>query len=325
MSNGFTSRKFYNIVCSSLLVMSLVACGMESRDHTNPENDVQQEAQVKTKTLVDAIGNKVQVPVNPKRIIASYLEDHLVALGVTPVAQWSVNDGTSIQNYLQDALKDVPVIAHDLPFETVQSYAPDLILMESAAMVEGDKYAQYSKIAPTYVVDKEVNNDWRAELLQIGEVLGMKDQAEDVLKQYDEKIATVKAEIAKQGEMPSTAAIWLVGGSFFVVGENVSSGAVMYEDLGLKVPEVVKEISASATANWSAISLEKLVTLDADYIFLINSDGEKPEVLSDKLWQSVPAVKAGHVYTYSPNESWLYSGAIANTQIIDDIQKVFTK
>ena len=153
----------------------------------------------------------------------------------------------------------------------------------------------------------------------------IRDRAEDVLKQYDEKIATVKAEIAKQGEMPSTAAIWLVGGSFFVVGENVSSGAVMYEDLGLKVPEVVKEISASATANWSAISLEKLVTLDADYIFLINSDGEKPEVLSDKLWQSVPAVKAGHVYTYSPNESWLYSGAIANTQIIDDIQKVFTK
>jgi hypothetical protein len=27
------------------------------------------------------------VPANPKRIIASYLEDHLVALGVKPVAQ----------------------------------------------------------------------------------------------------------------------------------------------------------------------------------------------------------------------------------------------
>ena len=95
------------------------------------------------------------------------------------------------------------------------------------------------------------------------------------------------------------------------MSENLSSGAAMYEDLGLKVPEVVKEISASGESNWNAISLEKLVELNADHLFLINSDAASGSAsLSDALWKSVPAVKAGNVYEFSPDESWLYTGAM---------------
>ena len=34
--------------------------------------------------LTDAMGHEVTIPANPERIIASYLEDNLVALGITP-------------------------------------------------------------------------------------------------------------------------------------------------------------------------------------------------------------------------------------------------
>lgn len=331
MNKLLDKNKWIQLVGAGALALTLAACGDEetkedqtSTDQTEEQATDTQESE--TRTLTDAMGNEVVIPANPERILATYLEDNLVALGITPVAQWSVNDGASIQGYLQDDLKDVPMIPHDLPFEAVQEYAPDLIIMDSASMVEGGKYEQYSKIAPTYVIGTEVNNDWRDELKRVGEVFGKEDEAQKALDNYDAKAAEAKATIEAEVGNPSVAAVWLVGGKFFVVGETLSSGAVMYGDLGLTVPAVVKEISASATGNWSEISLEKLVELDAEHLFLINSDtASGSTALSDALWNSVPAVKAGNLYEFAENESWLYTGTIANEQIIDNVLKSLVK
>lgn len=330
MKNLLGKNKWLQLVGAGALALTLAACGNEEKTENQTSTDQSEQTaetqESDTRTLTDAMGNEVEVPVNPKRVLASYLEDNLVALGITPVAQWSVKDGASIQGYLKGDLKDVPTIPHDLPFEAVQEYAPDLIIMDSASMVEGGKYEQYSKIAPTYVIGTEVNNDWRDELKRVGEVFGKEAEAQKALEDYDAKAAEAKATIEAEVGNPSVAAVWLVGGKFFVVGENLSSGAVMYGDLGLKIPAVVKEISASATGNWSEISLEKLVELDAEHLFLINSDTTSGSgALSDALWNSVPAVKAGNVYEFSPDESWLYTGTIANEQIIDNILKSIVK
>lgn len=332
MFNMLKNKKFMHVIGAGLLAISLSGCGddkEEAKDDSTEGPETSEQAKEETateRTLTDAMGNEVVVPANPEKVIATYLEDNLVALGIKPVAQWSVNDGASIQGYLQGDLEGIPTIPHDLPFEAVQKFSPDLIIMDSASMVEGGKYEQYSKIAPTYVIGTEVNNDWRDELLRVGEVFGKKDEAEKVLAEYEEKANEAKAEIESKVGNPSVAAIWLVGGSFFVVSDSLSSGAVMYHDLGLKVPDVVKEISASGESNWNAVSLEKLVELDAEYLFLINSDtASGSTALSDSLWKSIPAVKDGKVFEFSPDESWLYTGAIANGQIIDNILESITK
>ena len=327
MFSILNKKKSLQLVGVGMLALTLAACGEEkaSEEPTSTEQTEQQstdtgEAEVSTRTVTDAMGNEVVIPANPERVLATYLEDNLVALGIKPVAQWSVKDGASVQGYLQGELEGIPTIPHDLPFEAVQEGAPDLIIMDSATMVEGGKYEQYSKIAPTYVIGTEMNNDWRDELLRVGEVFDKKEEAQKALDNYDAKAAAAKETIEKEVGNPSVAAIWLVGGKFFIVSETLSG------DLGLKVPDVVKEISASATGNWSAISLEKLVELDAEHLFLINSDTESgSEALSEALWNSVPAVKAGNVYEFSPDESWLYTGAIANSQMIDNILKSIVK
>lgn len=331
MINMLTKKKLMQLLGAGLLVVSLAACGDTEDEQAEPQQNDQagQETNDETaseRVLTDAMGHEVTIPANPERVIASYLEDNLVALGITPVAQWSVNDGASIQGYLQGELEGVPTIPHDLPFEAVQQLSPDLIIMDSASMVEGGKYDQYNKIAPTYVIGTEVNNDWRDELLRVGEVFGKEDEAKKVLEEYETKAKEAKTQIESAVGNPSAAAIWLVGGSFFVVSDTLSSGAVMYQDLGLEVPKVVQEISASAESNWNAISLEKLVELDADYLFLINSDSASGSTaLNEALWKNIPAVKAGNVFEFTPDESWLYTGAIANGQIIDNIIKSIVK
>ncbi|TFE19785.1 iron-hydroxamate ABC transporter substrate-binding protein [Cohnella luojiensis] len=319
-----------------VLTMLLAACGNNKASESSPaassatasaETSASPSASAEAaveKTMTDALGHEVKIPANPQRIIASYLEDHLVALGVKPVAQWSVPNG--IQYYLQTDLEGIPTLAWDMPFEAVTSFEPDLIIMGSASSVEGDKYTQYSQIAPTYTIGDKLNGDWRQSLLKIGEILNKSDLAEKVLADYEAKANEAKNKLQQVAPDQSVAAIWLVQKQFFVVSENLSSGSVLYKDLGLKVPSVVTELSKTSESNWLPISLEQLAQLDADQLFLINSDAATgSETLKDPVWQGIPAVKNGRIYEYPNTSSWLYTGSIANAQIIDDVLESLVK
>lgn len=136
---------------SSFLALSLtlVGCGDTSENGAKTKDTKTEQAAEELSTeriLTDAMGHEVTIPAKPERIIASYLEDNLVALDITPLAQWTVNDGASIQNYLQDYLKDVPTIPYDLPFEVVTSFSPDLLVMSSAEAVEGGNTSSIQKL-----------------------------------------------------------------------------------------------------------------------------------------------------------------------------------
>lgn len=331
----FNRNKKLIMLLITVIVMSiwLAACGTKPEENgaageTNaePKTETQSEAPTE-RTLTDAMGHDVTIPANPERVIASYLEDHLVTLGVKPAAQWSSHNGSGLQDYLQKDLKGIPGIASDLPFEAVASFSPDLIIIGSQSSVEGEKYEQYNKIAPTYVLGDDINKDWRQALLKIGEILNLSDKAQKALDDYDAKAKEIKEKVTSAtGGTKSAAALWLFNNKFYIVSENVSSGDVMYNELGLVKPEVVKEVSARATGNWSEISLEKIAAMDADYLFLVNSDkGAGAEALQDAVWQSIPAVKNGDVYEFESTRSWLYSGVQANTQILEDIQNSIVK
>ncbi|MBA2176240.1 ABC transporter substrate-binding protein [Halobacillus locisalis] len=324
-------KMFYIALAMIGLILFTAACGGDTNDsqdeadtteNTETENTENEEAASEERTLTDAVGNEVTIPADPQNIIASYLEDYLVALDVTPAAQWSVQGGESVQGYLQDSLGDVPTIPYDLPLESVASFEPDLLLMDSAGMVEGNKYDQYSRIAPTYVVGEAQNNDWRTELERVGEVLGKEDEAAQILEDYEQNVEETKTAVQDAIGDDSIAAIWLVGNTFYVVNDQLSAGDVLYNDLGVTAPNVVQEIANSSESNWSEISLEKLAQLDADHIILINDDGEGSEMLQDEIWQNIPAVQNGNIYEYaSEDSSWLYTGPIANEMMLEDIKE----
>ena len=329
------------LVLISLMVMSLwlAACGdnKESSEATSSAaagtasptasaapTTVPTAAAPTEKTMTDGMGHDVVIPANPQNIIASYLEDYLVALGVKPAAQWSVANG--IQDYLQGSLNGVPTIPYDLPYEVVTSFSPDLLIIGTNSAVEGGKYEEYAKIAPTFVLGDETANDWRKALLKIGEVLNKSDEAQKAIDTYNAKVADAKTKLQAAAPDQSVAAIWLVQKTFYVVSDKLSGGAVLYNDLGMKAPEVVKEISASGTGHWNPISLEKLADLDADNVILINSDkGTGSEALNDPLWKSIPAVKNGKVFEYPATTSWLYYGPIASSQMIDNVLESIAK
>lgn len=312
----WSKRSTWLTLLAACSLTLLGACGTNN-DSTNSSGSTTASSEIAT-TFTDAMGNEVTVPENPQRVIGSYLEDYLVALGVTPVAQWTVGNDSD-QAYLQDKLAEVPRINYDLPFEDVLSFEPDLLLMDSNSMVEGDKYDQYSKIAPTYVVTNGEDVTWRERLTDIAKVLHKEEQAAQVEADYDELVAATKETYADQIQGKSIAVLWVVNNSVFMVSETKSSGQLLYHELGFEVPSLVSEISESATADWSAVSLEKLAELDADYLILVNSD-KGADFFSEQVWQNLDAVKNNHLWEFGPESSWLYNGPIAYTKMIEDIQ-----
>lgn len=310
-------NKLFTISSALLLVGLLSACspGSSTTEETTASSTTADNG---THTLTDTLGHSVEIPNQPKRIIGSYLEDYLVALGESPVAQWTVGSG-SIQDYLQDDLKDIPTISYDLPYENVLSFEPDLLLISSSATVEGGKYEQYSKIAPTYVVKNGTDVTWEEQLRDIGKVLNKEDKAEEIIQDYQDYAKETREELSDQIDGKTAAVLWVTNNSAFMVSQNRSSGRIVYEDLQFGVPSLVEEVSKEATSDWSAVSSEKLAELDADYIILVNSD-EQAAMFNEHTWQNLKAVKADQVLEFGPTSSWLYNGPIASRQMIDDIK-----
>ncbi|MGG5316682.1 ABC transporter substrate-binding protein [Enterococcus sp. AZ072] len=307
------NRKIVLAAAALFALVGLAACGQSGTTESS-SNDTS------TRQLTDAQDHKVEIPEKPKRVIASYLEDYLVALDEKPVAQWTVGKG-SIQGYLQDELEDIPTINYDLPYEEVLKYEPDLLLIGSNATVEGGKYKEYAKIAPTYVVKNGDGVTWEEQLNEIGKVFNKENQAKQVEEDYQTLITQTKKELSDKIDGKSAAVLWVTNNSAFMVAENRSSGRLLYDDLGFEVPTLTKEVSEKATSDWSAVSLESLSQLDTDYLFLVNSD-QGAAMFEDPLWQNIPAVKNNQLHEFGPETSWLYNGPIAYTKMVESIKEV---
>lgn len=298
------------------LSLTLAACTTETDEQEN--GTLTEEETVETeegpRVMTDGAGNEVEIPENPDAIIASYLEDYLVALDVTPAAQWSIGDGEGVQFYLQDELGDVPTIPYDLPYESVLEYEPDLIIIRD--QVEQDMFEQYQQIAPTYVMNASPA-DWRESLLELGAILDKEDEANEVMDSYDARAEETAEMVSEVADGETAAAIWMIDTTLFVVHPERSSGAVLYGDAGFELPDVLNDLSDEA--DWASISLEELAEMDVDHLFLI-SDDEEPALTEERLWQNIPAVENNNVYTFDSQSAWLYYGPIANEQVLGFIE-----
>ncbi|HBV24101.1 MAG TPA: ABC transporter substrate-binding protein [Jeotgalicoccus sp.] len=304
-----------------MLGISIFAAGCSNSEENTAEESTENAAGEEF-TLTDDAGNEVTVPENPERIIGTYLEDDILTLEETPAAQWTVGED-SVQEYLQpEGLEGLPLMPFDLPFEAVVQEEPDLILLSSADLADGEKYDSYSKIAPSFVVESGSYDDWRNRLTRVSEVFGKEDLAQEKIAEYDTLIEETSAELESEVGEETAVAIWWTGDSYFISNKDKSSGEVLYNDLGLSAPPLVEELSIDNETPWIEASLESLAEMKADHIFFIgNAEGDSETAFSDEVFKNIPAVENGNVYEYTQADSWLYSGYIANSLIVEDVEE----
>lgn len=327
MYKSKTSGAILLLMCYALLLSACGGGNVPNAQSSGTSSAHANEVVAAPKPFEHSMG-KIEVPANPQRIAGLYLDDHLLALGIQPAIETA---GSNKHDYLKPLLGDlVQVDPAAINFEALLAAKPDLIILSHPYYAGDGKYDLFSRIAPTYVFDDgKWLNDWRGTLRILGELTAKSEEAEQFIKSYDEKVADAKQKLhAAIGEQ--TAALIRVENKRIILygGPGSYSGEVLYSDLGITPPEIVKKL-AWGEKSYAEISMETIPDLQVDHLFITtypNDESKKKteEILASELWKKLPAVKNGNVHNVSM-DYWMTPGPLAFDKKVDDVLLALVK
>lgn len=256
----------------------------------------------------------------PERIavLDTKFVDQLVVLQEQPAGSvTAAGSDTDFPEYLMDRLTDVKVLGtRDEPnLEAIVAMDPDLILITG---FQEKIYENVSKIAPTIML--EFDEDWKDTLVTVGKMVGKEQEAAGVLEAYQEKVAGLKAKLQEKLNGESVALLRPRDGEIRVHAPGHRTGAILYNDLGLTVPQAVAEQEDTAYH----ISLEALGGVGADHYFLLKDAmfrDQVEEFQETATWNSLEPVKQNRVYTVDTTLWIAYYGPIAINMIVDQVEE----
>lgn len=219
-----------------------------------------------TRTVQDVDGVDVTVPDEPTRVVAlsEPTLDAALALGVTPVGTITGRGQSTVPHYLADLASDIPVLGGvaQPDYEAIADAEPDLILVDGTSINNNPEAMQVlGQIAPT-VSTGYAGGDWRANLALVAAALGREDEADDLVADYEAKVAQAGTELAAYADDTFSVVRWQ-GGSASLVLEELPAGVAL-SDLGLQRPP---SQDRRGRGHSEPVSLENLAQIDADYMF----------------------------------------------------------
>jgi iron complex transport system substrate-binding protein len=314
-----------------VLVIGIIGCSsqaeetIENKASAPAVTEEQPENSAAETQVISTVNGDVEIPLNPKRIVTQgYLADFL-ALGVKPVG---APDYELESPYVLDLVEGVADIGRidGGSVEKILSLQPDLIVT-----VGGDEKLneQYRKIAPTLIIPYGTYDNVHEEITAFGKIINKQKEAQDWLSQFEVKVKTAKESIqglVKEGTTFSNFSLF--GKEWYINGDGVNRGGqAIYQQLGLKAPDIVQKELIDQDKDTVAISEETLADYAGDYIFLDLSNGGSLDEGSP-VWSSLDAVKNNRVFKLDGERFWPYDPLAVEAQvqeIADMIKERFGK
>ena len=248
----------------------------------------------------------------PERIATVAWANHEVplALGVVPVgmskATWGDDDGNGVLPWVEDALEelgaDTPVLFDEtdgIDFEAVADTQPDVILAAYSGLTQ-EEYDTLSKIAPVVAYPDVAWGTSYEDMIRLDSAaIGLADEGDQLI---DDLHAEVQAAMADHPELADSKLLfsYIDPADFsqigFYTGHDTRPGFLA--GLGLPLPAVVEEESASSDDFYLAISAEEADRFaDVDvFVTYGDADGAIVEQLqSDPLLSQIPAIANGRI------------------------------
>ena len=256
-----------------------------------------------TKTALHVMGT-AEIPMRPERVATNVetLTTNLLLLGIQPltgpedVAGWNapyvdlLPDNVSIEGVTDSG------VTEETNLETLLLAEPEVIM--TYPYTAETFYEDFSEIAPTVVVERGENGDWRERFAREAAYLDREAEAAEVEARYE---ATLEA-LSGFTDLNIAFVRRPNSGTFRMDAQGSFPGSVMRDaGLGLvTVPEGVGEFDGSSVQN---ISQERLDILqNADLIVTPDWTGagfsEEPDLAglsSFALWDTLPAVQNDRV------------------------------
>lgn len=208
-----------SILIALALVGALAGCqesGFDESKETQRPLKVQHALDPLTGTKVPGQAER------PMTLTADALGDTL-ALGVKPVR--AALPKARVPDYLRSAARGVEIVAPLTKLDLPATEAVDADLILGSKEGEGSLYDDLKKIAPTVMSE---GDDWKLTLRLHGEALGRTNDAEELLIDWDNRLATVKRALGDEDL------------SVLLIGPNDASaspgplGEAVLADLGIR-------------------------------------------------------------------------------------------
>lgn len=306
-------------------VVTLTACGQESKKETKKEVAKEEQQEVKKIKYLD---KEYEFKNGTERIVVTgameAMED-AAALDVTPVGAITVA-GKFPEIYGKSIAKSESIGEKQQPnFETILSLKPDVILGTTKFPEEVVK--KLEEIAPTILVS-HISSDWKDNLQLMGDLSGKRAEADKKLAAYEADVEKNQETLKKKFGTDNVLMLRIRGGQMFIYPENVFFNPSLYNEIGLAVPEVVKQAKAQ-----EEITVEQLAKVNPEHLFIqVQSTGDKQEnekayeeLKKNPIMQQITAFKNDHVYVNAV-DSLLEGGTLfSKEQFLEAVQNLDKK
>ncbi len=308
-------RKWIGIGMASVLLFTVGCGGGGAADQSGDEKE-----QGKTRVVEHAMG-KTEIKGTPERVVVLTNDgvDDALALGVKPVGAVQSWIGDPWYDFITDEMKGVEVVGEEVQpnLEKIAALKPDLII---GSKIRHEKiYDKLSAIAPTVYSDT-VGHVWKENFKLYAKALNKEDQAQQQLKEWEQKIADFKESMGDDLDTKVSIVRFLPG--LVRIHHNGFPDAVVKE-VGLKRPQ-----SQIKKAHSSEVTEERIPEMDGDVMFVLTmeeGDGKatklKEEWMNKPLFKQLDVAQEGNVYEVN-DVYWNLSGGIqAANKILDDLEK----
>lgn len=304
------------------LMLMLVGCGVQ----TNEAGTVEKEASTVSVTGLnqDREPIQVEVPLKPERMVVvdmaaldtiDYLGEGERVVGLPK---------NSSVDYLKSYIDNPDLVnigsLKEPDLEGILSTEPDLIIIGARA---ADFYDQLSQIAPTLFL----SNDYEKGVLQsasenittIASILGKEDDAKELIQDYQARLEGLKPK----AEGLSAVIGIVTNGGFNTLGDG-SRGSFITKEVGFE--NLAADVDST---HGNEASLELLVELDPDYLFVIDRDSAlaaegaqlAEQILDNELVHKTKAYREGRIIYLDPAAWYLTEGgARAMGIIMSDVE-----
>lgn len=253
------------------------------------------------------------------------LEDSL-ALGLVPTGAVTSN----LSSFLGEKITEVKNVGKpgEPSLESIFKLKPELIIGIDSYQ---NLLPQLKQIAPSLLFTFEHSGKWKEIFLNIGQVLGKTEKANQVLDKYYDHLAEFKNQMGAQQIQVSVVRIYPEQISLYL---RDSFAGTILQDAGLSRPSF-QDLGAEEALQIAKnpiqmfISQELLHYADGDVIFIWTAENESEinqnakaklqQLQNDPLWQQLKAVQKGQVYQVP--DYWIGNGPLAAELVINDLFK----
>ena len=310
------------VAASLAATMRLAGCSAAQpnadADASAPQTEAPAASQAGAVTFTDDTGAEVTVD-NPQRVVAcmgSFASIWELAGGTLVGAS---DDAFTLSDYDLKSENVQKVGDFSNPnLESIIALEPDFVIMTSGSGGRGGdsnqadlKAALAASNIPVACFQVTTFADYERMLRTCCDITGRDDLYEQNAQAVSERIKAITAKVPA-GEAPTALVLTTFSGGTRVQASSTMTGA-MLADLG------VKNLAAENPSPLKDFSLESIIEMNPDYIFVVpmgNDDAAAMKALEDQTaanpaWSTLDAVQNGryvtldpHLFQYKPNERW---------------------